>query len=189
MDKFLTRKPRKKRKGGPGYYLVGTGVDPPFDALPDDKGGKPKAKKAKVSKAEIEPIRLATLAAQPCACLEATARPGRKAPEFMYYEPPRWAKRASAAIKAAEAERAAEEGKAAAAVAAAAGEGAAQAQAHDPPLPLSLGVGPPGSLPFKVAAFDMDGTLIDTKSGQKYAKDGNDWQFWRGECVCVCVCV
>jgi bifunctional polynucleotide phosphatase/kinase len=29
----------------------------------------------------------------------------------------------------------------------------------------------------KVAAFDMDSTLIKTKSGKKFAKDRNDWEF------------
>ncbi len=30
----------------------------------------------------------------------------------------------------------------------------------------------------KIAAFDLDGTLIATKSGNTFAKDHNDWKFF-----------
>ena len=30
----------------------------------------------------------------------------------------------------------------------------------------------------KVAAFDLDGTLVDTKSGSKFARDADDWKFF-----------
>jgi len=30
----------------------------------------------------------------------------------------------------------------------------------------------------KIAAFDMDSTLIITKSGKRFAKDYKDWQWW-----------
>ena len=30
----------------------------------------------------------------------------------------------------------------------------------------------------KVASFDMDSTLIETKSGAKFAKDAKDWVYW-----------
>ena len=29
---------------------------------------------------------------------------------------------------------------------------------------------------FQIAAFDMDGTIITTKSGKTFAKDRDDWQ-------------
>lgn len=29
-----------------------------------------------------------------------------------------------------------------------------------------------------VLGFDMDETLISTKSGAKFAKDANDWKWW-----------
>lgn len=31
----------------------------------------------------------------------------------------------------------------------------------------------------KIAAFDLDGTLIDTKSGQKFARGADDWKLWK----------
>jgi len=30
----------------------------------------------------------------------------------------------------------------------------------------------------KIAAFDLDGTLIKTKSGYKIPKNGDDWMWW-----------
>jgi bifunctional polynucleotide phosphatase/kinase len=30
----------------------------------------------------------------------------------------------------------------------------------------------------KIASFDMDDTLLRTKSGAKFAKDAKDWIFW-----------
>ena len=30
----------------------------------------------------------------------------------------------------------------------------------------------------KIAAFDMDSTLIITKSGKRFAKNAKDWQWW-----------
>ena len=30
----------------------------------------------------------------------------------------------------------------------------------------------------KIASFDMDSTLIETKSGATFAKDEHDWVFW-----------
>ncbi|GAA5829209.1 hypothetical protein JCM3766R1_001018 [Sporobolomyces carnicolor] len=33
----------------------------------------------------------------------------------------------------------------------------------------------------KIAAFDIDGTLIVTKSGNKFPKDENDWKLWSNE--------
>lgn len=29
-----------------------------------------------------------------------------------------------------------------------------------------------------IAGFDMDGTLISTKSGAKFPKNADDWQWW-----------
>lgn len=30
----------------------------------------------------------------------------------------------------------------------------------------------------KIAGFDMDSTLIETKSGAKFAKNAEDWVYW-----------
>jgi bifunctional polynucleotide phosphatase/kinase len=35
--------------------------------------------------------------------------------------------------------------------------------------------------PVKVAAFDFDSTIIETVSGNRFAKDSNDWKWWRPE--------
>ncbi|KAI3410372.1 hypothetical protein GPALN_004472 [Globodera pallida] len=35
----------------------------------------------------------------------------------------------------------------------------------------------------KIAAFDLDGTLIKTKSGNTFARNGDDWQFWSGKVI------
>uniref|UniRef100_A0A914HY63 Bifunctional polynucleotide phosphatase/kinase n=1 Tax=Globodera rostochiensis TaxID=31243 RepID=A0A914HY63_GLORO len=35
----------------------------------------------------------------------------------------------------------------------------------------------------KIAAFDLDGTLIKTKSGNTFARSGDDWQFWSSKVV------
>jgi len=35
--------------------------------------------------------------------------------------------------------------------------------------------------PFKIAGFDMDWTLIKTKSGRTFAKDKDDWEFLYGD--------
>lgn len=34
-----------------------------------------------------------------------------------------------------------------------------------------------------VLGFDMDETLISTKSGGKFAKDANDWKWWDAKVV------
>ncbi|CUM48755.1 uncharacterized protein AC631_00344 [Debaryomyces fabryi] len=31
---------------------------------------------------------------------------------------------------------------------------------------------------IKIAAFDLDGTLVDTKTGQKFARGADDWRWW-----------
>lgn len=36
---------------------------------------------------------------------------------------------------------------------------------------------------MKIFAFDMDGCIIETKSGNSFAKDKNDWRFFQGR-VC-----
>mmetsp|Transcript_8974 Transcript_8974/g.11896 ORF Transcript_8974/g.11896 Transcript_8974/m.11896 type:complete len:509 (-) Transcript_8974:211-1737(-) len=36
-----------------------------------------------------------------------------------------------------------------------------------------------GPISDKIAAFDMDGTLIETKSGKSFAQNAKDWKFWR----------
>ena len=33
---------------------------------------------------------------------------------------------------------------------------------------------------IKIFAFDIDGCIIETKSGQSFAKDKNDWRFFHG---------
>jgi len=38
-------------------------------------------------------------------------------------------------------------------------------------------------LVFKIAAFDMDGTLIVTKSGKVFPVDENDWQIYSPEVI------
>lgn len=38
--------------------------------------------------------------------------------------------------------------------------------------------GPDGPKKVKIAAFDMDSTLIDTKSGIKFGRGPNDWKWW-----------
>ncbi|CAK93378.1 unnamed protein product (macronuclear) [Paramecium tetraurelia] len=44
-----------------------------------------------------------------------------------------------------------------------------------------------GTIEFKpqplVLGFDMDETLIKTKSGKKFAKDANDWQWWNPKVI------
>ncbi|KAI5207976.1 hypothetical protein AUEXF2481DRAFT_7921 [Aureobasidium subglaciale EXF-2481] len=32
--------------------------------------------------------------------------------------------------------------------------------------------------PRKIAAFDFDSTLVDAKSGNRFARDGDDWKWW-----------
>ncbi|KAF3936644.1 hypothetical protein ABW19_dt0204768 [Dactylella cylindrospora] len=34
------------------------------------------------------------------------------------------------------------------------------------------------SKPLRIAAFDLDSTLIVTKSGKKFAKEAGDWKWW-----------
>ncbi|KAK9478373.1 polynucleotide kinase 3 phosphatase-domain-containing protein [Lipomyces japonicus] len=50
-------------------------------------------------------------------------------------------------------------------------------QAYDFKSTLPAG----GKQKFAIAAFDLDGTLIATKSGFPFARDENDWQFRFGE--------
>ena len=34
------------------------------------------------------------------------------------------------------------------------------------------------TISHKIAGFDLDGTLIDTKSGWNFAKNDDDWDWW-----------
>lgn len=36
---------------------------------------------------------------------------------------------------------------------------------------------------MRIAAFDLDETLIQTRKGSTHAKDADDWQFWNGHVV------
>ncbi|KAI4747186.1 PNK3P-domain-containing protein [Aureobasidium sp. EXF-12298] len=35
--------------------------------------------------------------------------------------------------------------------------------------------------PRKIAAFDFDSTLVDAKSGNRFARDGDDWKWWHSK--------
>lgn len=43
---------------------------------------------------------------------------------------------------------------------------------------LSIYTGPSARICKDVVAFDVDGTIIKTKSGEVFPKDLSDWQFW-----------
>ena len=38
----------------------------------------------------------------------------------------------------------------------------------------------------KILAFDLDGCIIETKSGDSFAKDKNDWRFLHGLTIFSC---
>lgn len=36
---------------------------------------------------------------------------------------------------------------------------------------------------FQIAGFDMDGTIIGTKSGKTFPQDSDDWRYVFSECI------